>query len=273
MFRAMQAKPAPPESIAISTPDVTRMVARWIQRRKPAAAARFGEGEGRVLAADWNDPLSVRVAARKVRRQTGHLPHPESVFKLQALLLDAFDRADIAGIEADERFSDEHREWAAYVCNLYAQRAHERAGHTYSTHCLFNSALREALPELLSGLERVSIVTSRNLEPVFRERYGVPDVRVFQIPSQHIMRAVDDEFESAMHDVPMWPDAYMRISEALTVREQGEVFLIGAGLFAKSLCVQVKDAGGIGIDMGSSLDGIAGKVTRGRRAPREQPPA
>jgi hypothetical protein len=71
--------------------------------------------------------------------------------------------------------------------------------------------------------------------------------------------------------VPIWPDFYRRLEEEIEVREQGEVFLVGAGLFGKSLCVRIRERGGIALDMGSTLDGIAGKVTRGEGRPTFRP--
>jgi hypothetical protein len=54
----------------------------------------------------------------------------------------------------------------------------------------------------------------------------------------------------------------MELEKRLAVRSRGEVFLVGAGLFAKHLCITIRDQGGIAIDIGSSLDAMAGKTTR-----------
>lgn len=47
-----------------------------------------------------------------------------------------------------------------------------------------------------------------------------------------------------MHGVRIWPDVHVRLRSELTVREPGEVFLVGAGVFGKDLCVRVRDRGG-----------------------------
>ena len=102
--------------------------------------------------------------------------------------------------------------------------------------------------------------------------YGVQDVRVFQVPSQYITRKVDDEYEAALHGVPIWPAFYERLHAELTVRRRGEVFLVGAGLFGKGLCIRVRELGGIALDLGSCLDGMADKVTRGVNRPEPYSP-
>ena len=94
------------------------------------------------------------------------------------------------------------------------------------------------------------------------------------MPSQYVMRTVDDEYERALHGIPIWPDVVDRIRDELEVRQRGEVFLVGAGLFGKELCIRVRERGGIALDLGSCLDGMADKVTRGPNRPKPyRPPA
>lgn len=257
-------EPVPRE---LSLRQVPRLVARWIGERRPAAVVRFGEGEGRMLVADPSDDTSMLVAARKLRRQTGRKFSGAQVLRIQALVRRAFDTADVLGIRGGDNFLEEHLMWVRRIEALYEDALSQGRPPAYVSHCLFNNALRDALPELLAGQERVSVVSCRDLREPIESRYGVPDVRVYQVPSQYIMRNVDDEYEAALHDVPMWPDFYWDLVDRLHPREPGEIFLIGAGVFGKSLCIDVRERGGIALDMGSTLDGLAGKVTRGRGRP------
>ena len=48
-------------------------------------------------------------------------------------------------------------------------------------------------------------------------------------------------------------------------------FLVGAGIFGKDLCIRIRELGGIALDMGSCLDLMAGKVTRGPNLVRLDP--
>jgi hypothetical protein len=256
----------------ISKKRVPQLVASWMQEGRPAAAVRFGEGEGRLLAARPDDHESVRIAMKKLRRQTGISMTGADVLAIRELLTGALDRADLVGIRGSESFSDEHLLWVERVERAFEESVARGRGPVHVSHCLFNNDLRDALPELLAGQESVGVVSCRDLEPVLRDRFGVPEPRVYQVPSQYIMRRVDDPYEAALHDVPIWPAFYRRLREEIRVSRPGEVFLVGAGVFGKDLCVRIKELGGIALDLGSCLDGLAGKVTRGQRRPEPYRP-
>lgn len=260
-------------SAELSRKQVVRMTARWIRQRVPAAIVRFGEGEGRLLVADPGDPGSVKVAANKVRRQTGLRLSDDQVFQVKSLVMNAFDHADVVGIRGSANFNPEHQMWVERIEDLFQQRLDAGRDPAYVTHCLLNNTLRDSLGSLLEGQRQVSVISCRDLEPRLRADYGVEDVRVYQVPSQYVMRDVDDEYEAKLHGVPIWPEFYARLRDELAVRRRGEVFLVGAGLFGKDLCIRVKELGGIALDLGSCLDGMADKVTRGPNRPQPYRPS
>jgi hypothetical protein len=243
------------------------MALAWIRRREPAAIVRFGEGEGRLLKADPNDPESVQVAANKLRRQTGAAYSVDDVLKVQACVLNAFDRADVLGIRGRASFSAEHTMWVERIrAELEARLANGRAP-AFVSDSVLNNRLRDVLGSLLREQRQVSVVSCRDLEPVLHDRFQIEDVRTYQVPSQFITRRVDGPYEASLHDVPIWPEFYRSHHDELSVRTEGEKFLVGAGIFGKELCIRIRDLGGIALDMGSCLDGLAGKVTRGRHKP------
>lgn len=255
------------EPTVISKTRVPKLVASWIRERRPAAVVRFGEGEGRLLVARRDDPVSMRVATNKLRRQTGLVLPPEDVLEIGAMVMNALDEADVVGIRGGESFSKEHKMWVARIGAVFAERVAGGRKPAYIAHCLFNNDLRDALPALLDGQERVSVISCRDLAPVLRRDYRVPDVNVYQVPSQYVMRGVDSPYEQRLHGMPIWPDFYRRLRSGLAVRHPGEVFLVGAGIFGKDLCIRVRELGGIALDLGSTLDGLVGKVTRGAGRP------
>jgi hypothetical protein len=264
----------PDTSLELPMRKVPRRVVRWLEAGTPGAVVRFGEGEGRILSAAPDDELSMKVAVRKVRRQTGLTLSDADVMAIRTDVMRAFDEADVLGIRGSDSFSEEHLMWVERLEALYDERTADGRPPAIVTHCLVNNALRDALPRLLRGQPRVTIVTCRDLEETFRAKYGVRDVNVVQIPSQYIMREVDSDWERRLHHVPIWPDYYEEVRARLEPREPGELFLIGAGLFGKGLCIDVKHRGGIALDLGSTLDRLAGKVTRGPGRPKPyRPPA
>lgn len=249
----------------------------WVQgrirRRVPTAVVRFGEGESRVLAADWQEPESLAVASRKLARQTGQVYGRDDVLRIKSMLMRAFDRADVVGIRGGPLFKAEHAIWIKRIEAIFDARVAAGREPAVVTHCQLNSNLRDALCELLAGRDRVSVVSCRDVGPRLSTRHGVTDVATYQVPSQYIMRDVDEAYEIRMHDTAFWPEFYFDLRASITVRERGEVFLVGAGILGKELCIRIKELGGIALDMGSCLDGMAGRVTRGRHRPEPYQPA
>jgi hypothetical protein len=258
-------------SATLSKEQVVRLVHRCAAELTPLAVVRFLEGEGRLLVADPSDKTSMKVAIRKLRRQTGLTFSPGEMLKVRALVMKALDEADVVGIQADESFHEEHLEWMDRIADVYRSRLRQGRDPALVTHSRCNGDLYEALPSLLDSQKRVSAISCRDLRPTLEGDYGVTDVAIYQIPSQYVVRGVDGPYEQAMHDVAIWPDFYQQLQARISVRARGEIFLIGAGLFGKELCIRVRERGGIALDMGSALDRMAGKTTRGRKRPKFQP--
>ncbi len=256
----------------LSNDGAVRLVGRAIASRTPAAVVRFGEGEGRVLSVEPGRADSLDIAKRKLAKQTGLIFSPEQILRVSGLLMIALQQADVVGIEYGGGFSAEHREWMQRIIAIHGGLPASAHRDRYVSQCTVNSDLYHALPTLLDGLNRLSLVSCRDLAPRLAKQ-GIHDVAVYQLPSQYVMRDVDDEYEAQLHDMPIWPDFYESLESGITVRQPGEVFLVGAGVFAKSLCIRIRDLGGIALDMGSTLDHMAEKTTRGRWRPafRELP--
>ena len=191
----------------------------------------------------------------------------EDILEIKSLVMNALDKADVVGIRGSDSFNDEHKIWVERIEMVFEARVAQGRPTPYVSHCLLNNQLRDSLALVLEGQRRISVISCRDVGPRLQAVCGAEDVRVFPVPSQYVMRHVDGEYEAALHGVPIWPDFYHRLRDEISVRDRGEVFLIGAGLFGKDLCIRVRDLGGIALDLGSCLDGMADKVTRGPRKP------
>jgi hypothetical protein len=234
-------------------------LARRIEQRIPAAIVRFGDGERSVLEARLENAESMAIATGKLNRQSGQRFSPDAVLEIRQAIARAFDEADILGVLFG-RFDKERINW---FTSLYLEHVAEgRRKPAILSGCQLHHAIVDRLPGLLEG-RRVSAISCRDVKPVLEDEWGLDDVVVYQVPSQHSARDVDDGYEAAMHDTPIWPDALARVRLELTVRQRGEVFLVGAGMFGKDLCIDVRERGGLALDLGSGLDRIVGKITRG----------
>ena len=245
--------------------DLLEFVLASIADKRPIAVVRFGEGEGRLLVANAEDPETLNVARRKIRRQTGLLLPDRDVLEIRRNIYAALDAADVVGIRGSASFNEEHTMWVNRIEDVFESRLALGRSPDHVSHCLLNNWLEAALPELLRGQEQVSVISCRDIAPVLQEQFAVSDVRMYQVPSQFAVRDVDGNFEAELAGVPIWPQFIRDLQNSIVVRHPGEIFLVGAGLFGKHLCIQIREMGGIALDMGSKLDTMAGKLTRGVR--------
>jgi Transposase, Mutator family/GT-D fold-like domain len=239
----------------MSKAELAAWLRRRVRERTPTAVVRFGDAEGRLLTCDPEDML------RELESESGLSLSLADVIEVRALVDWAFDEADVLGI-VTERLSDAHQKLMGKLAALYAERVAKGRPPAAFAHNMLGHHVVDELPELLAG-RRAGVISCRDLGPVLEREWGLEEVNVYQVPSQYAMRDVDGAYEAAMHEVPIWPDAHAHVRAELTVRERGEVFLVGAGLFGKDLCIRVREQGGIALDMGSALDRLAGKLTRG----------
>lgn len=261
----------PRKTQSLSRRQTLRLVQRHVDEGRPIAVVRFGEGEARLLSAEPTEPKSMKAAIKKLRRQTGLTFSPEQALKVKDLIIAALDKADVIGLHTGRGFSEEHVELGEQIETIYRQRVAEGRAPAYLTHSLVNNVLRDALAAILAAQRRVTVVSCRDIGGTLKAEHQLDEVTVHQIPSQYVVRDIDGSYEAAMHDVPIWPDLHHQLHKEIEIRRPGEIFLVGAGLFGKDLCVRIRDLGGIALDMGSTLDGIANKVTRGQGRPTFRP--
>ena len=63
-------------------------------------------------------------------------------------------------------------------------------------------------------------------------------------------------------DASALPDFLLDVEDRLPADMQGCLCLVGAGVWSEIYCTWVKRRGGVGVDIGSGFDLLAGKVTR-----------
>jgi len=243
----------------LSNADFAAWLRDRIGRRSAAAVVRFGDSEDSLLMADPGDASSMKLAAGKLAKETGEQFSYDAILEIGRGMSRAFDEADVLGIVGKDGLV---RGLESRLPKLYRERvAAGRPPVALASPHLHHSIL-ETLPSMLAG-RRVSAITCRDVKPVLEADWRLEDVVVHQVPSQHLLRHVDGAYEAALHDTPFWPDVHSQLRDELTVRERGEIFLVGAGPFGKDLCIDIRERGGLALDLGSALDRIVGKITRG----------
>jgi hypothetical protein len=223
---------------------------------------RFGDAEAQLLLTSPADSDSIGAVLGRLERESGLPMSATDAHAIKANLALAFERADVLGILPRDRSNGDHKELMGELVELHAGRMTADQHPVQLTSCMLGHQLLDELPEMLAG-RRVSVISCRDVKPILEDDWGLGDVVVYQVPSQYECRDVDGAYEASLHHLPIWPDALAQTRSNLTVRRRGEVFLIAVGIFGKDLCIHVRDQGGIAVDMGSALDRLAGKITRG----------
>lgn len=246
----------------LSKAEAVNWLRRRLQAAEPAAAVRFGDTEARLMTAMPSDDGAMQMWNEMLGREGGLSLLPRELLEVRARVRFAYSQADVLGILPRKQPTGDHRALMESLLEPNTDAHSVGKPAPLIASCMVGYQLLADLPGLLKGV-RVSVISCRDVKPVLEERWGLEDVAVYQVPSQYECRDVDGAYEATMHDVPIWPDAHNRVSAKLTVRETGELFLVAAGVFGKDLCIQVREQGGIAVDMGSAIDRLAGKVTRG----------
>jgi hypothetical protein len=118
-------------------------------------------------------------------------------------------------------------------------------------------SLLEFYGDLIRRAGNISVITCYgDLLSRLRARFGVERGGAFLVPPQAVnIKGTPD----AVH----FPDAYQRIVEALrTENRGGQLFFVGAGLVGKLYCEEIRQAGGMAIDVGSLMDVWVGEGVR-----------
>lgn len=225
---------------------------------------RYGEGEGRILGASRAESLSLRVARRKIKKQTGQWISENDLFELQGDISLSFLYADIIGLGCQESWGEEYEQWYQVVAGKYLDAVPEeiRIGQLI-THPFVNYNILDRLSEIACDAKCVTLITCRDLASSKAFASLATPLRQVQIPSQYVKRSHDGMHESSMHDVLVWPGVYRELIAIAQGCQPGDLLLVGAGLFAKYVCAVAKQHGAVAIDMGSALDQLAGLKTRG----------
>ena len=127
------------------------------------------------------------------------------------------------------------------------------SGKTIAHAALYVSVL-ENLDELLSNAPRV-ICINDNIEVSREMRRRYPGSEFRHIETGQAEKASrTDELSS--------PEFLNDIERQLPRDLQGCLCLVGAGIWAEIYCTWIRERGGVGVDIGSGFDLLAGRVTR-----------
>lgn len=259
---------------------VTRIIVA-IREGAPLSVIRIGDGEGSVVA--FRSYTGTPSLDRHVLKATVSIMKDSFSISelwmtvLRDLLLLAVRQADIVGVTGfsvgkqfgltprSEPRSERilHRlckdirgavgSWRSTDIMIRFAKEGLLSGKTIAHAHLYFSILRN-LDKLISNAPRVICINdSVEVSHAMRKKY--PDSEF-----QHIMTGHAGNVKPA--DALTAPEFLHDVENQLPEDLQGCLCLVGAGIWSEIYCTWIRQRGGVGVDIGSGFDLLAGKATR-----------
>jgi O-methyltransferase len=248
---------------------VAARVRESIRRREPSSFIRLGDGEGKVLA--FGTPTYPNLTRSALERLSGIYfgtanPLATHCAELQQGLLEAIEGATLVGIPTRLRLKFNRKRvyqevqtaeellgvWT--VTELIAKQGRYLGLKTkIGASSSFHKGLLEHMPSLVAG-NRIGLVTCHyTLPDAFRDRYDACVVDYYAVPPPVYMLNRRDKPDNGH-----FPGRYRELLDELRDVQPGVLYLVAAGMPGKVYCEAIRQHGGIALDIGHSMDVLAG---------------
>ncbi|HEX8233935.1 MAG TPA: hypothetical protein VF559_11400 [Caulobacteraceae bacterium] len=236
----------------LDTQAVTARLEAAIRAARPFSMLRVNDGEGYYMG--WPDITPRQNLVRSLQNHLGRSDLSET--ELDGIcegIRQAVANADIVGVYAKAEIN------AFSIPRLVIERRGLAGPRTEFCRASIHRNLQEegCFDRLLGGLDWLGLVSTHDLSRELERRFGVGRVEWFPVPGQ---ARTSEEGNAA--DTGHFPGRFEALRRELQPPKPGAVFLLGAGFLGKIYARWIKDRDGIAIDIGSTLDGWAGKPTR-----------
>jgi len=244
---------------------IAARVQSCLKGRVPGSFIRLGDGEGNVLGLEDADyPTLGRFSACEISRL--HFGAPEVLIEdpeLRSSLITAIRGADLVGIPNAFRIQrllgqtsrgDRVRGlFGVYSVLKYLEhhtddlRLRKKAGALE-----FHRALLPHLHALVRGREMGLVSAYPDLPEAFQRHLEARGVTFHPVPRAG----------RGSQDSGHYPLRYRELLDELSKAQPATLYLVGAGMPGKVYCDVIRSAGGVAIDIGSTMDVLAGVRSR-----------
>lgn len=241
------------ENINISTNDFFLTVQNHLINKKPLSVIRYGDGESMMFN---NNRPSAEFILKKV---LGYIPSEEEIEALTKNLINSYKECDIIGIPT-ERHLSRPDQWATTL-EYFKEKVGEDILHLKtktSIDIFYDMLAAEHYDLLLKNIDSLNYISCRNLDKVFKNRFGIKNVNSFII-------SPEPTYTSGYLGDKHYPEQFIQIQKWIkSIDCKGVLCLVGAGIPGKPYNNWFRDQGGVSLDLGSVFDAWAGKKTRGK---------
>lgn len=262
--------------------DICAPIKHALQAKLGYSAIRIGDGEGNIITFGVypNTPQLDRFVVQKImsKHLGAFVNNDYWMIILRDLLVGAIAYADMIGVEGlwrannyersvesdvqkflkhDRDISESYRGisgyWRAIAYMLSIARNEEFRRKLIASKSLYFSVL-EHLDDLLPAASKIYVLSSRdNILDGLRRKY--PNLNFEFI---YVGNGLKETQRTLLEGQFYLPAVYAALPSDL----RGCLCLVGAGPWAEVYCTWVKQRGGVGVDIGSGCDLLAGLITR-----------
>tara|TARA_R110002126_G_scaffold243700_1_gene387095 strand:- start:9441 stop:10460 length:1020 start_codon:yes stop_codon:yes gene_type:complete len=242
----------------------------YISTSKPFSLIRLGDGEGNVLFWHYNSlnyPYLASYCMFHILDMMfgDNAPSADQWDNFSEYLVKAILNADFIGlptrIQHDQQFQnietlskpDLKLRGATGVVGVRSSLTHLSAyALSQKNLCQWHihKQIASALPDLLRYADKISVITCYpELLPTIEKAFSINPGKTVLIPPQALNISSTPEHTH-------YPTRFEEIinSDLINNVDNGELFLVSAGLLGKYYCSIIKDQGGMAIDIGSLAD-------------------
>jgi hypothetical protein len=234
-------------------------------KKEPFSMVRLGDGEGRILGYPlyYNDKEIINqvltyqfgknvVSLLKDKYAEEHIFH--GVMNIKYGLIKAVSNSDILGVPSWLHFrvineSNQNAMVAQALCFTETKQVTKNKANIFD-HYIFRQFQQDGFfYQLLKELDFLGVVSHTDISPILKEKFNIESVCNYKIPGH----------QTYMQDIePQYPNIYKKIIKDLVVPYQGAIFLVAAGYLGKIYCDEIKNKGGMAIDIGAIFDAWTG---------------
>jgi hypothetical protein len=234
--------------------DIKKIVLECLKEGRSAFMLRMGDGEMRIQNEHTSlDRFSIKEFGRKISK--------EEIQKAKFWMEQSVIESSILGLPTQGHYETDEL-WRClfdYYKEIKELNPEKWINKKYSS---INSHLQILhtgdLFEILEKVEKVVVVSSRDVESRLKERFtNIKEVESYSLPGEQAY-----EIEKNVNI-----DIFTRIEEICELikskNRTGELLIFGAGPIGKVIGCEFSKSGGVSLDIGSVFDLFVGKVTRG----------
>jgi hypothetical protein len=242
--------------VNINVNELTDLILHKLDSKQPLSIVRVGDGEIAIMNANPND----KGCKHFYYVHLGRTLEQNKMNEITSNLKNAIINCDILGITDKTSEESDNPYWkiSKSVLSDILSKNTVKPKMFCSMGVHYDLVSQKKLDIILSRVDEVYLVTSRDVESKLKEKYNnIKKVHTYKIPGEYV-------YEDNRKFEDYYPNIYKKIEKDFLEKDMsGKLLLIGGGFVGKNLGVIFSNRGGVSIDLGSIFDNFVGKITRG----------